>query len=105
MVLRNPPLGRNRHHAPEGPTLNPHLKWGLLTEKTVRIDGAIPNVCDFDLSTKDGFLKDLGELEQAVLSARNQMAGGPGNSCSKKQNRRFSSIQSVPRLAVLKIQA
>lgn len=49
---------------------------GTMIEKTVRIDGAIPNVYDFDLSTKDGFLKDLGELEQTVLSARNQMAEG-----------------------------
>lgn len=51
-------------------------KDGTMIEKTVRIDGAIPNVCDFDLSTKDGFLKDLDELEQTVLSARNQMAEG-----------------------------
>lgn len=51
-------------------------KDGTMIEKTVRIDGAIPNVYDFDLSTKDRFLKDLGELEQAVLSARNQMAEG-----------------------------
>lgn len=51
-------------------------KDGTMIEKTVRIDDAIPNVCDFDLSTKDGFLKDLDELEQAVLSARNQMAEG-----------------------------
>ena len=36
MVLRNPPSGRNRHHAPEGPTLNPHLKWGLQTVDKVR---------------------------------------------------------------------
>lgn len=51
-------------------------KDGTVIEKTVRIDGAIPDVSDFDLSTKDGFLKDLGELEQTVLSARNQMAEG-----------------------------
>lgn len=51
-------------------------KDGTMIEKCVCIDGAVPNVCDFDLSTKDGFLKDLDELEQTVLSARNQMAEG-----------------------------
>ena len=35
--------------------------------------GGIPSLDDFDLSTKEGFLRDFDKLEKAVLKARNQI--------------------------------
>ena len=35
--------------------------------------GGIPWPDDFDLSTKEGFLRDFDKLEKAVLKARNQI--------------------------------
>lgn len=35
--------------------------------------GGIPCPDDFDLSTKEGFLRDFDKLEKAVLKARNQI--------------------------------
>lgn len=46
---------------------------GMVIEKTVRLDKAIPNISDFDLSTRDGFLHDFDALEGSVIRARNQI--------------------------------
>ena len=40
------------------------------------MEGVIPNINDFDLSTKEGFLQDLDVYEKAVLDARDQLAAG-----------------------------
>lgn len=49
-------------------------KNGTVIEKNVCLDQVLPNVSDFDLSTKEGFLRDFDALEKAVLTARNQAA-------------------------------
>lgn len=49
-------------------------KDGSVIERTVRIEDALPNIKDFDLSTKEGFLRDFDQYEQAVVSARNKIA-------------------------------
>lgn len=36
-------------------------------------EGGIPSMETFDLSTKEGFLRDFDLLEKAVLKARNQI--------------------------------
>lgn len=36
-------------------------------------EGGIPSIQEFDLSTKEGFLRDFDALEQSVLKARNQI--------------------------------
>lgn len=48
-------------------------KDGTVIEKEIRINDALPNVKDFDLSTKEGFLRDFGRLEKSMLSARGQL--------------------------------
>lgn len=37
--------------------------------------GGIPSPEQFDLSTKEGFLRDFDAMEQAILKARNQIDG------------------------------
>lgn len=46
---------------------------GNVIEKKIRLDQAIPNVEDFDLSTREGFLRDFDDLERNIINARNQM--------------------------------
>lgn len=46
---------------------------GTVIEKTVRLDKAIPDISDFDLATKEGFLRDFDALEGSVIRARNQI--------------------------------
>ncbi len=48
---------------------------GNVIEKTVRLDKAIPNTQDFDLSTKEGFLHDFDALESSIIQARTQIEG------------------------------
>lgn len=46
---------------------------GSVVKKTVEVDSSdIPTMEDFDLSTKEGFLRDFDAFEKAVLKARNQ---------------------------------
>lgn len=46
---------------------------GTKVTKTVEVDSNdIPSMQDFDLSTKEGFLRDFDAFEKAVLKARNQ---------------------------------
>ena len=49
---------------------------GTLVEKTVRLDKVLPRLDDFDLSTKEGFLRDFDVLEKAMIQARDEMASG-----------------------------
>lgn len=48
---------------------------GNVIEKTVRLDKAIPNTRDFDLSTREGFLRDFDALESGIIQARTQIEG------------------------------
>lgn len=48
-------------------------KDGTVIEKEIRIDDALPDVRDFDLSTKEGFLRDFDQVERSMLSARGQL--------------------------------
>lgn len=48
-------------------------KDGSTIEKKIRIADALPDISDFDLSTKDGFLKDFHEVEKSMLLARGQL--------------------------------
>lgn len=63
--------------------------------------GGIPCPDDFDLSTKEGFLRDFDKLEKAVLKARNQIGKDiveeTLDNTSKKQNficERKSEVES-----------
>lgn len=49
---------------------------GTFVEKTVRLDKVLPCLEDFDLNTKEGFLRDFDVLEKAVIQARDEMAEG-----------------------------
>lgn len=48
-------------------------KDGNMIEKEIRIQDALPDISDFDLSTKEGFLKDFHEVEKSMLLARGQL--------------------------------
>lgn len=67
-------------------------KDGTVIEKKVCLDQVLPSVFDFDLSTKEGFLRDFDTLEKAVLTARNQVAAdlteGYMEAASKKKGQR-----------------
>ena len=67
-------------------------KDGVVVEKTVRLDGALPSLDDFDLCTREGFLRDFDVLEKAVIEARDRMSSGLAEgymaSASKKKKER-----------------
>ena len=46
---------------------------GNVVGKRTREEGGIPSMEEFDLCTKEGFLRDFDLLEKAVLKARNQI--------------------------------
>ena len=46
---------------------------GNVVGKRTSEEGGIPSMQDFDLSTKEGFLRDFDALEKSVLKARNQI--------------------------------
>lgn len=46
---------------------------GTVIERSVNADGAIPAPDDFDVSSKDEFLKSFDVLEKAVLDARGKI--------------------------------
>lgn len=46
---------------------------GQVIEKTVTSYDELPSLDDFDLETKDGFLRDMDKLEKSILSARNEI--------------------------------
>ena len=48
-------------------------KDGTVIEREIRLADALPNVKDFDLSTKEGFLRDFDQLEKSMLAARGQL--------------------------------
>lgn len=54
-------------------------KDGTVIEKKVRLDGALPTLEDFDLATKEGLLRDLGTMDRAFISARDQLTEGLAN--------------------------
>ena len=51
-------------------------KDGTVIEKEIRLDDALPNVADFDLSTMEGFRRDFDQLERSILDARKQITEG-----------------------------
>ena len=67
-------------------------KDGTVIEKVIRMDDAIPTLEDFDLSTREGFLRDVDVLERCLLSARDEMtiglASGYVEEASKKNGKR-----------------
>ena len=48
-------------------------KDGQTIEKEIRIEDALPDINDFDLSTKEGFLDDFHEVEKSLLQARGML--------------------------------
>lgn len=46
---------------------------GNVVENRIRETNGIPSPETFDLSTEEGFLRDFDSLEQAILTARNQI--------------------------------
>lgn len=46
---------------------------GNVVENRIREANGIPGPETFDLSTEEGFLSDFDSLEQAILTARNQI--------------------------------
>ena len=46
---------------------------GNIVENRIREANGIPSPETFDLSTEEGFLRDFDSLEQAILTARNQI--------------------------------
>lgn len=51
-------------------------KDGTVIEKEIRLDDALPNVADFDLSTMEGFRRDFDQLERSILDTRKQLSEG-----------------------------
>lgn len=51
------------------------LPNGEVIEKTVSAVGTFPSLEDFDLSTRDGFLKDFDLLEKTVLETSRKLNG------------------------------
>lgn len=49
-------------------------KDGTIIERKVSLADVLPNIDDFDLCTREGFLADFDVYEKAVLAARNQVA-------------------------------
>lgn len=66
-------------------------KDGTVIEKKIRLADAIPGFDDFDVSTKEGFLRDFDTLERAIIKARNDVSEGLaeeyGEYLSKKNSR------------------
>jgi len=50
------------------------LPDGSVIERSVDADDSIPAPDDFDVSSKDGFLKSFDVLERSTLEARNSIA-------------------------------
>ena len=46
---------------------------GTYIEKVVTLEDAVPEIKDFDFSTKEGFLRDLNTYEKAMIKARDQV--------------------------------
>lgn len=46
---------------------------GNVVGKRISEEGGIPSMETFDISTREGFLRDFDLLEKAVLKARNQI--------------------------------
>mgnify|MGYP002624420624 CR=1 FL=1 len=61
---------------------------GTVIEKVIKMDGALPNVADFDIDTLDGFRKDLDIYEQAMLIARDQLTEGITDEYLKEANKK-----------------
>lgn len=68
----------------------------VIGEQTSEGDG-IPTIEDFDLSTREGFLRDFDALEKAVLAARNQIGERITEEilgCASKKNGRDTEVES-----------
>lgn len=61
---------------------------GTVIEKVIKMDGALPNVADFDIDTLDGFRKDLDVYEQAMLNARDQLTEGITDEYLREANKK-----------------
>ncbi len=64
---------------------------GNITGSRTSEAGGIPSLDEFDLSTRNGFLRDFDAMEQAVLRARDQIDGDIaeeilGNASKKTEN-------------------
>ena len=51
------------------------LPNGEVIEKSVSAMGEFPSLEEFDLSTREGFLKDYDQFEKAVLKASRKLNG------------------------------
>ena len=51
------------------------LPNGEIIEKTVSAVGTFPSLEDFDLSTREGFLKDFDLLEKTILETSRKLNG------------------------------
>ena len=67
-------------------------------QRTVEIDAKdLPSMKDFDLSTKEGFLKDLDKLEKAVLEGRDKIGQEIANAYLEESGKKKSSAN--PKIA------
>ena len=48
-------------------------KNGVIIEKVITVNDALPSLDEFDLSTKEGFLTDFDVMEKSMLKARDEM--------------------------------
>lgn len=68
------------------------LPSGEVIEKSVSTIGEFPSLEEFDLSTRDGFLRDFDQLEKAILESsrklNNEISREFLDESSKKNRRR-----------------
>lgn len=71
---------------------------GEVIEKTVSTEGDFPSLEEFDLSTRDGLLRDFDLLEKTVLETSRKLNGELSREyldASSKKNENKSSIHFI----------
>lgn len=74
------------------------LPNGEVIEKTVSTEGDFPSLEEFDLSTRDGLLRDFDLLEKTVLETSRKLNGELSREyldASSKKNENKSSIHFI----------
>lgn len=66
---------------------------GTVIERSVRKDRALPDVAEFDLCTREGFLRDFDAYEQTLVTTRNEIASAVTEAymeTASKKNRKMN---------------
>lgn len=66
---------------------------GNVIGSRVSEEGGIPSPDEFDLSTKEGFLRDFDSLEKAILKARNQIGGDIAQAALDAASKKNGKVQ------------